>query len=148
MAFFRPAEAIHDPPSDFDDLVDWFDRISTSLVLLEEYALPEVRAAIRVFGRAVRDHVHAFDPALAPAARAPSALAGARATLRSDHARFSISLEQLDWFLGIVEHEDHGGHRQALGQYGRVVAEALRRHRAEERAYLGPATEGPDRAPA
>jgi len=45
------------------------------------------------------------------------------------------SIEQLWWFYRVVEGEDHGGHRQALGQYGRILAEALRRHRAEERAF-------------
>jgi hypothetical protein len=138
VALPGPPHSIGKPPADFDELVDWFDRISTDLVLLEEYPLREVRAAGREFESGVRVHVAQFEPRLGPRAALPKEIADARAILRSDHAWFSVSLEQLEWFYGIVEHEDLGGHRQALGQYGRVVAEALRRHRSEERAYLGP----------
>ncbi len=35
---------------------------------------------------------------------------------------------QLHWLLGIVERDNHGGNRQALGQYGLLVAESLRQH--------------------
>jgi len=124
------------PPVEFDELVEWFDRFSTNLVLLEEYAPMDIRTVTRGFGNAVREHLSSFDAYLEHLPPPPGALAPSRAVLRSDHARFSESLEQLEWFERIVEGEDHGGHRQALGQYGRVLAEALRRHRTEERAYL------------
>ena len=124
------------PPGEFDDLVDWFERFSTNLVLLEEYPCEEIGAATRAFVNAVREHMQSFAATLE---RLPSPLASlvpSRAILRSDHVWFSDSLEQLEWLERIVEGEDHGGHRQALGQYGRVLAEALRRHRTDERAYL------------
>lgn len=131
-------EEVGNPPSDFDLAIDWFDRTSTNLVLLEPYPLPEVRRALLAFERCVRDHVSSYEACLSPTGPRARALADARAILRADHAWFSTSLEQLEWFYGIVEREDHGGNRQALGQYGRVVAEALRRHRTEERMFLGP----------
>jgi hypothetical protein len=47
--------------------------------------------------------------------------------------------------LRIVERDDHGGNRQALGQYGRILAEALKEHRALERPVPG---QGPPEAAA
>ncbi len=72
----------------------------------------------------------------------------ARRGLAADHERFRTSVQQLWWFYAIVEREDHGGNRQALGQYGRLVCEALRRHRAEERGVGGfdPVGDGARRA--
>lgn len=130
-------------------MIDWFDRVSSNLVLLEECPLKDVGTAIGAFAGRVRDHIREYDGRLdAEKGRTPDK-ADARSVLRSDHARFAVSLEQLDWFYAIVARDDHGGHRQALGQYGRVVTEALRRHRADEREYLGassvqPAERSPD----
>ncbi|MGI0071639.1 MAG: hypothetical protein ACRECT_06190 [Thermoplasmata archaeon] len=142
MTFPRPSVDIRAPPADLDDLIDWFDRVSTNLVLLEEYPRPAIRRAIDRLERGVREHVASFDARLTEGGVPPGTLADARAILRADHAWFSISIEQLEWFFEIVERDDHGGHRQALGQYGRVFAEALRRHRSDERAYLGPSGTG------
>lgn len=140
MTFSRPRADPRSPPSDFDELVDWFERVSCQLVLLEAVPLRDLEGAVRRFEREVRAHLRAFDPPLdRPSAPSP-AHAEVRAILRSDHAWFLTSLEQLDWFYRIVEGDDHGGHRQALGQYGRIFAEALQRHRRDERSYLaGPA---------
>ncbi|HTW40449.1 MAG TPA: hypothetical protein VMF04_06330 [Thermoplasmata archaeon] len=129
-------EGIPSVPDDFDAAVDWFERLSSDLVRLAEYPLPDVEHAVRTFERRVERHVREFarrlDATEPPRGRASEA----RALLRADHAWFATSNEQLDWFFRIVAQEDHGGHRQALGQYGRVFAESLRRHRADERAYL------------
>ncbi|MGA8542015.1 MAG: hypothetical protein WB947_00505 [Thermoplasmata archaeon] len=127
---------IRSPPANFDALIDWFDRISTNLVLLEEYPIADLEGAIRAFEAGVRTHVQRFEGLLGPTAPESGTGAGARSILRVEHAWFAVSMEQLDWCYGIVEHEDHGGHRQALGQYGRVFAEALRRHRRDERRYF------------
>jgi hypothetical protein len=124
------------PPGDLDELVEWFERASTALVLLELYPLEDLRRMVGAVSRAVRGHPRAYDDRLG--ARPPSgADAGTWAMLRADHAWFRESVEQLAWFLRVVENEDHGGHRQALGQYGRLLAEALRRHRVLEEGFLG-----------
>jgi hypothetical protein len=117
-------------PSGFDDAVAWFERISDGLVLLEEFPLDEVREAVGGFGRRVRAH--------SEAAGSPGTRTDRDGRIAADHRRFLTSVEQLDWLLRIVEQEDHGGHRQALGQYGRLLTESLRRHRREERAGSAP----------
>jgi hypothetical protein len=123
------------PPRGIDPLVEWLESASNGLVLLEAYRLEDLGRMVREVASIVRDHGREFDVRLGPeppAGQNP----GTWALLRADHSWFAVSLEQLAWFFDIVEREDHGGHRQALGQYGRLLAESLRRHRATERAYL------------
>jgi hypothetical protein len=144
----RRSDRILAVPFDFDAVVDWFERLSSAMVLLAEYPLPEVERAIREFESRVRAHIHESGARLDATNPPSGAATDARALLRADHAWFRTSMEQLDWFYRIVANEDHGGHRQALGQYGRVFAEALRRHRADERLYLdGPAATAGGRTP-
>jgi hypothetical protein len=121
------------PPLDIDAAIERFDRLSSNLVLLESGPLSEVRDALRVFDAAVRGHLASAEAAGGRAAPASGDGATTAGILESDHRRFLISLDQLWWFFRVVESDDHGGHRQALGQYGRLLAEALRRHRADER---------------
>ncbi len=119
-------------PSSFPELVEWFDRFSLALVRLAPYTLREIREAVAAFDRGLATHL---GPQLRGAPVAPGLSDRPRTReelLAREHAWFRTSLEQLRWFLGIVEQEDHGGHRQALGQYGRLLAEALRRHLADE----------------
>ncbi len=126
-------------------MIDWFERLSYELVLLEPFSLTEVRAALDAFEGEVRAHLDAApaDERSSAADREPAE----RATiLASDHAWFRTSLDQLEWFYAVVARDDHGGNRQALGQYGRVFAEALRRHRSDERARRDPFA-GPDLVP-
>jgi len=125
------------PPAEFDALVDWFEAYCYRLVLLEEYPLRGVRETIHHAQAAVAAHMRV--PIMPTPPRAGRGLEELRRVLVSDHAWFLGSADQLGWFLSIVEQEDHGGHRQALGQYGRILAEAIRRHRAEERRYLAEA---------
>jgi hypothetical protein len=132
-------------PREFDRLVEWLDEWSEGLVLLAEYPVLDLRHAVDGVRRAVNAHGRAFARRLAPVDPDP-AREPARAILRSDHVWFATSLDQFDWFLRVVEREDHGGHRQALGQYGRLIAEALRRHRRLERDALGPDPGVRDRA--
>ena len=133
MDFPRPEVDIRAVPAGFDDLADWFDRWSTRLVLLEQYPLPIVAAAIREVETAVRAHRAEFDPWVQGMRGESEEVPRGVQLVLSDHEWFETSLTQLWWFYGVVEKEDHGGHRQALGQFGRVFAEALKRHRADER---------------
>ena len=132
MSFPRPEVDIRYPPAELDPLIDWFERVSHRLVLLEEYALEDLARMVRTVGSAVALHGEVEDPRLAALPRSSAEAEALVRRLRADHAWFRSSTAQLEWFLSIVENEDHGGHRQALGQYGRVYAESLRRHRADE----------------
>jgi hypothetical protein len=146
VPFPRPDVDIRAPPRSFDDLIDWLERWSYGLVLLEEYSLADIRAAVRAVESAVRAHGAAAEPWVASIAVLNEETARWVRVVRSDHVWFESSLEQFEWFLRVVEGEDHGGHRQALGQYGRVLGEALRRHRLDERgleALSSPARAGP-----
>lgn len=136
---------IHAVPSDFDQLVDWLENWSYRLVLLEEYSLVDLRSAIDAVASAVHAHRAAFDRKHTGKQVPPDRVDALRIIL-SDHAWFETSVEQFWWFFRIVARDDHGGHRQALGQYGRVLAEALRRHRGDERA-LETAAGGPSGGP-
>jgi len=122
-------------PSELDPLIVWLDTASDGLVRLEPYRLDELRAMVRRVADVVATHTREYDGRLGRAPP-PGGRPATWALLRADHAWFSVSLEQLAWFFGIVENEDHGGHRQALGQYGRLLAEALRRHRDLEQEYF------------
>ena len=137
MPFPRPEVDIRTPPSGFDDLIDWLERWSYSLVLLEEFPLADVRAGIRSVESAVRAHTGAADRWVAPLQTGDEENARGARVILHDHEWFATSLEQFWWFYRVVERDDHGGHRQALGQYGRVLAEALRRHRRDERRLEG-----------
>jgi hypothetical protein len=140
----RPVVDIRAPPTEFDALVDWFDRLSYSLVLLEEYPPSELVAAVQRVDSAVREHVRRVEATWG--SREPVGRAGGelRQLLASDHLRFAASLDQLAWFLHRVTDDSLGGHGQALGQYGRVFAEALRRHREDERGDLQARPSAPD----
>jgi hypothetical protein len=129
----RPVVDIRAPPAEFDALVDWFDRLSYSLVLLEEYPPSELVAAVQRMDGAVREHVRRVEATWGSGEPVDRAGGELRQLLASDHLRFAASLDQLAWFLHRVTDDSLGGHGQALGQYGRVFAEALRRHREDER---------------
>jgi len=142
MAFPSPSVDIRAAPVDFDELVDWLERWSYRLVLLEEYELHDIRTAVESVERAVHAHRARFDPWVRAIGPKDEPTSRAVRVVLSDHEWFEISLEQLVWFLQVVEQEDHGGHRQALGQFGRVLAEALRRHRRDEAWLEGTTARG------
>ncbi len=107
-------------------------------MLLEPFPLASVERAVERYAQAIE--AHRASARLPAPGDVPEPRTRARvARLRADHDLFRLSIEQLAWFLAIVREEDHGGHRQALGQYGRLVCEAMRRHLAEESALPGPA---------
>lgn len=133
MAGPRPGTDPRCPPSTFDEVVDWLEGWSYGLVLLEEYPLPDLRAAISTVEDAVRAHRAESEPWVVQLADADEATSRTARVVLHDHRWFVTSLDQFRWFFRVVEGDDHGGHRQALGQYGRVLAEALRRHRRDER---------------
>ncbi len=129
----RPVPA---PPADsfgseFDRRVQEFDRFSHGMVLLAEVPRPELLRVVREFADALSSHARA----------APRPLRGgsdgrAGAALAADHERFLSSVGQLRWLSSILERDDHGGNRQALGQYGKILVEALREHRRREQKLL------------
>ena len=151
MASGPPPVDLTAPPVDLDRLLDGFDTFSSRLVLLEEYSIEEVRAALDALRGPVLRHCHAGWEEEETRARNVPGAAELLRILRADHERFSTSIGQLDWFCAILARENHGGHRQALGQYGRVLVESFRRHRADEDAFLGrtadPARGAPSRPP-
>jgi len=136
VPFPRPYVDIHRPPKEFDALVDWFELVSSNLVLLEEYSITDIRSALETLTGAIDAHRReaSLDPPDPPFEA--SEHADLAQLLSVDHEWFRISVEQLYWCFAVVEREDHGGNRQALGQYGRVLAESLRRHRSDERRFL------------
>jgi hypothetical protein len=134
VAADRQFSDIRAPPTEFDPYVDWFEAISDRLVLLEPYALRDVQGMIGRTQQVLTAHMQQEIPV--PERSPAAADFELREVLASDHRWFLRSVEQLGWFLGIVVADDHGGHRQALGQYGRVLAEAVIRHRGDERRYL------------
>ncbi|HKN06426.1 MAG TPA: hypothetical protein VJ021_02315 [Thermoplasmata archaeon] len=147
MSFPRPEVDIRSPPADFGELVDWLERWSYRLVLLEEYPVSDLRAAVAEVERAVQVHRVSADRWILPLLAADEETSRGATVVRSDHTWFETSLEQFWWFFRALERDDHGGHRQALGQYGRVLGEALRRHLGDERRLEENAARH-DRAPA
>ncbi len=127
----RPPAAADRPneEGEFDAAIDRFETFSTGLVRLEPVPLPELRRTVDRFIDDLRDHLEAARSLR----RRPPPVGPRERRLDAEHERFYSSIEQLREILRVVESEDHGGHRQALGQYGRIVTEALRRHRADER---------------
>ena len=105
-----------------------FDRFSYGLVRLEPHSLEELRARVGEFARSVERHLHDGDASAAPA-HGGGAVAR---RLAAEHGRFRSSVRELVGLLEVVERDDHGGHRQALGQYGRIFVEALRVHLRDE----------------
>lgn len=133
MEGLRPGTDPRYPPSAFDEVVDWLEGWSYGLVLLEDYPLADLRDAISTVDSAVRAHRRETESWVVQLVDADEATSRTARVVLHDHTWFGTSIEQFRWFFRVVEGDDHGGHRQALGQYGRVLAEALRRHRRDER---------------
>lgn len=136
MPFPRPVVDITRAPTGFDELIDWFELVSYSLVLLEEFRLPDIRSAVAKIEGAVLAHVRSPPEEASRPAKKRAQISDLQRVVDADHLWFRTSLDQLQWFLSVVERDDHGGNRQALGQYGRLLAESLRRHRRDERELV------------
>jgi hypothetical protein len=114
-------------------MVAWFARFSDQLVLLEEFSLHDVVITVRWVEDCVRSHIAAPESPGGMGATFPTHRGRELAALvRSDHHWFGASLAELTGLREVVERDDHGGHRQALGQYGRLLSAALARHRRDE----------------
>jgi hypothetical protein len=146
MAAARAGTELPRPPQDFDEFVRWLGDLCDRLVLLEELPLERVEEAVRVVRPAVTRHAES------PMLRPPPA--GVRADSRgdelwevlcSDHRWFEASMDEFEAVFNVVGSEDHGGNRQALGQYGRLLASALARHRRDEAEYDRLSRDGPSR---
>jgi hypothetical protein len=135
VPFPRPVVDIRHPPEGLDALVDWFELVSYNLVLLEGYSLEDVREAVARVAQAIETHGRSMELSLGGPVAASVEGGDLARILNADHVWFRTSVEQLWWFFGVVEREDHGGHRQALGQFGRVLCESVRRHRTEEAEF-------------
>lgn len=122
------------PSSGIGRAAEWLESLGRSLVLLEGPAIGQLRTELEVFDRILRDHIAGAQGGSERTSRAPTAT---RRALVSDHERFETSLDQLWGLVRIVEHDGHGGNRQALGQYARIFAEALERHRELENGPAG-----------
>jgi hypothetical protein len=123
-----------------DREMERFDRFATALVHVEPCTLGELRRAVERFSLFLGRHLDAERRRRPQAGSSPAEPVTRR--LQLEHDRFRSSLEQLRELLAVVEQDDHGGHRQALGQYGRILVEALRIHRADERRGGGPPAPG------
>lgn len=112
--------------------------LAEGLVLLQDISQPRLVEEVEALHRSLGEgHAQAVEGLLSASAAPTHAQ-----RLREEHARFLTSVEQLRWFLAVVQREDHGGHRQALGQYWKVLLEALGRHTAEELTLLELSTSG------
>jgi hypothetical protein len=115
--------------------------MSCGLVLLEPYSIEEIEDRVRSFSGSLHRHLNASQRIRRTGS--PAGVSGTveRGTFEVDHARFLNSLRELSTLLDIVRRDGHGGNRQALGQYGKILAEAVRIHLlgedAEESTYRG-----------
>jgi hypothetical protein len=99
------------PPADLDAAIEWLAGVSDRLVLLEEVSPGELMVALGRSDDLLRVHLETADRAWTGAPRVEPSQERLAATLRSDHLRCLVSLDQLGWFLEIVVGENHGGHR-------------------------------------
>lgn len=107
-----------------------FESLSRGLVLLEEIPEAELFERIARFDKLLREHLNGAAPSLE---QGPP-----DGPLGEEHRRFVEAVGVLEWLGGIVAHDGHGGNRQALGQYGKILSEALRDHLDREEGTEAP----------
>ncbi|MFZ0892257.1 MAG: hypothetical protein WB778_07365 [Thermoplasmata archaeon] len=113
-------------------IIESFDRLSYGLVLLENKLVEEIGIAIRRLRAAVEQHVENSRGQGRFEVGDAASDSSRRREIADDHARFRTSLAELATLFEIIRRDDHGGNRQALGQYGKILSEALRIHLAAE----------------
>ncbi len=109
--------------------------LSDGLVLLHAIAATTLERSVAKLETVLKEHQTAFG-AWTSHRRFPGPDARVADLVRGDHGTFFSSIDQLHWLLGIVRRDDHGGNRQALGQYWRVLLEAMGRHSDDERTLV------------
>ncbi len=135
--------ALRSTPDVLRELLPSSRRLAERLVLLEEVPAAEILAGVDRVQRALEEHAERADPLLAALdghrlpGRVPPEL------LRDEHRIYPESVRQLRWFLDIVLRDDHGGNRQALGQFWTLLSESLHHHLEDEGAYLDAVGAGP-----
>ena len=119
--------------SSLEEEVTRFDRFAHGLVRLEPYPRGVLRDSVERFAQRVQEHLDLAASSGPDGPGSPRPGTGSERLLAREHLRFRGSLDELRGLLAVVEADDHGGHRQALGQYGKILAEALRVHLNDER---------------
>ncbi|MGA7923635.1 MAG: hypothetical protein WCA77_06635 [Thermoplasmata archaeon] len=112
-------------------LVDEQSTLAEGLVRLAPYSRAEIASAIHRL-RTVLLERHPYRDPRSPGKRSGLVDGRIARRLEGEHRIFVTSIEQLEWFFQIVQDEDHGGNRQALGQYWKLLLEALQRHLDDE----------------
>lgn len=111
-------------------------RLPDDLVHLEPIPADELDRAARELASAFERHRMRLDLWLATSMDAHPASRRRAERLLADHEQFGESILELRALREIVRRDGHGGNRQALGQYWRLVWEALARHVTEEEDLL------------
>jgi hypothetical protein len=116
------------------------ERHCEELVALGAIPLEEVRGAVD----ALEHELVVRHPGLVEGRlRVLRRLGPAAQRLERDHERFPEGFTEIRGLLDVAERDDHGGNRQAVGQYGRILLEAVLRHLSEEAGLLG-SSNGPN----
>jgi hypothetical protein len=112
-------------------------RIAEGLVLLAEYPVDSLRAELAKAEELLcRRHPASVARAVEEARRSRGRILRLGPESVRDHPWFELSVRELAGYLDCVARDPHGGNRQALGQYWRLLIEAVARHAAEERESL------------
>lgn len=130
------AASVRATHADLVALLKTTEPIAERLVLLSALPVEEILSAADRVQSTLVAHTDRADAFL-------RSLRGQRLTgrvppelLLHEHRIFPDSARQLRWFLDLVLRDDHGGNRQALGQYWKLLCEALAKHLEDEEAYL------------
>jgi hypothetical protein len=117
-----------------------FRSLADGLVSLEDYPIEMVEDAVTDLEDVLRGHVSGGAARPPVSAYRDGSLNAER--LEREHLRFRESFRELRFLLTVVRNDNHGGNRQALGQYWRILLEALELHLAEESAPPPPPAPG------
>ncbi len=141
----RPPGPMGDRPMrESDPAAQCLERWSSfpeDLVLLRESSIARIEAAESDWREGWGRHVRASERLLDSLPADHRAGTTDAQTLRREHGALVGSLDELSALVEIVRHDGHGGNRQALGQYWRLLREALERHIRDE-AELPPPPPG------